>query len=464
MKFKIKRKFVNILCWFIFDKNHRHRFRYQHLTEFLPKNKVERYNKEIKDNNFLNIINNDSNSIKVLHYSTYKEQCGISVFLDDVIKGLEYNGLNNNSVIPVEQEYMQNLENHLLYLDRVIEYARNFDIFSMQHEYAFWRNKDFYNKVKNKYPLFLNDYEYNQDTFSLVLLDYLINSLINMNKRIIITWHSGFEYILDLFFSDNKLISVDYKSLPFFRFIDNELMNIIVMNKEMPEELKKRNIPTNRVKYIQLPVSDSYYKSSDNMALRELYNIKDTDIVLGTFGFIREDKGTQKIVEILNQLPKNYKFLIAGGKHPLDKTDFVDNLLKLIKKYQLEKRVIITGYIDDNKLNEYIKLINLGIYLSNTKMKYASGAIVGFIANKIPVITSANANFRDLKQDWDCLELCEDVDNQDLIIKKIKELVADKERLEVIQHNCEKFCKTNSFKNFTNIYKEYQKEYTCRKN
>jgi glycosyltransferase involved in cell wall biosynthesis len=75
--------------------------------------------------------------------------------------------------------------------------------------------------------------------------------------------------------------------------------------------------------------------------------ILDSKFVLTIFGFIAQKKGYTLAIEALKGLPNEVTLLIAGGRHPDDKTAYPAMIEDLIRNQNMSKRVRITGYLPD---------------------------------------------------------------------------------------------------------------------
>jgi glycosyltransferase involved in cell wall biosynthesis len=103
-----------------------------------------------------------------------------------------------------------------------------------------------------------------------------------------------------------------------------------------PDKIK---VIYNGVAQIQAPSSDEKDKA------RQLYHIEKDDIVFSIIARLNPVKGHKYLVEAVNLIEnkENLKFMIAGtGEEE-------ENLKKLVKKYNLEKNIIFTGFLKDVK-------------------------------------------------------------------------------------------------------------------
>lgn len=104
--------------------------------------------------------------------------------------------------------------------------------------------------------------------------------------------------------------------------------------------------------------SDIFYPKAKDQKLIEQFKIKKNDRVILFAGTLYNFSGLDVLLKYLGthlKENKNLKFLIIGhGQQE-------EILKKLIKQYNLDKFVIMTGFIDYSELNKYINLANICI-------------------------------------------------------------------------------------------------------
>ncbi|MBU1012534.1 MAG: glycosyltransferase family 4 protein [Bacteroidetes bacterium] len=97
--------------------------------------------------------------------------------------------------------------------------------------------------------------------------------------------------------------------------------------------------------------------------LRERYNITKDEFILGIISRVERYKGQEDIIIALSRLPKEikikFKVLIVGGGNKKE----IFRLKSLVKKYDLQDRVIFTGFIE-NKSDEIINCFDVLLMLT----------------------------------------------------------------------------------------------------
>lgn len=452
----------NIICGLIPSKKLRHKFRkYLKYLQYKKEN-IENFTKYKKILEKFEIIhcnkNFDKNSPKILHYSTYNIQCGIATFLNDFIKGFENNGFGNNDIIPINHDIRKNVLLYLDYLNLLIQNSKNYDYIILQHEYGLY-NCNYYfssfehNIIQNFLEKIDLDKNLNYESTlisSLIFTDYIITNLLEQNKKVSIIWHTTFQLAIRDLVANN--VELNFKKFPVFRYFDNKNLKIFVMTNDMLNALKKYKIPVDNVNFMEHPIPTKKFDISKDKvdSIKQNYNIKENDIILGQFGFVGYSKGNINILKAMKHLPQNFKYIMVGGKHQSDNSDYYDNILKYIKDNNLEKRVFITGFIKEEDVVSYLSIVNLATYVYNTDVNFASGSINQMFLYNIPVLASNGISFADLKNHYDCLEITNNSEQPEKLAEDIQNLLKNNDRIDMLRKNMQKFCEDNTFKNFTN--------------
>jgi glycosyltransferase involved in cell wall biosynthesis len=150
-----------------------------------------------------------------------------------------------------------------------------------------------------------------------------------------------------------------------------------------------------KVDWIHNAVSDDFLKqaTSDEKIknVKEKYNLPEKFILY--LGTLQPRKNIPILIEAYNSAKNNLgstKLIIAGGKgHNFDK-----NIEKYIKKYKLEKDVIIPGFIDENDKAALMK--SAGIFVFPSLYEGFGIPILEAMSVETPVIASDIAPHREI--------------------------------------------------------------------
>ena len=331
--------------------------------------------------------------IKVLHFSTHNENCGIGkyqeMFIDQMADSKvvynEFFELSPNQIKTMPKEEYQKAFN--LLKEKLID----FDILHIQHEYSF----------------FLQDE-----------LEQALAIAKELRKKSIVTVHTsanvGHKKALLKGVSPRSWVAFTraYKleKTMFKRFIaplkDADLL--IVHNNVTAKSLISRGINEAKIKKITIPVPKINF-DYESITIKEALGVKNGDVIIATVGFLHRYKGVEHAIKSLKYLPENYKLAIIGGLHPgTDDISIYDNLADLIIEQGLRSRVFITGYVlDDKKMNALIRECDICVfpydreYYSNV----SSAALNNAFANHLPVIAYPTESFREVNSKFEAMRL-----------------------------------------------------------
>jgi glycosyltransferase involved in cell wall biosynthesis len=125
---------------------------------------------------------------------------------------------------------------------------------------------------------------------------------------------------------------------------------------------------------------------------RENFDLKDSDVLLGYFGFVNESKGTDILVEALAQLPENYHLVFIGGQTGAsDETnqDFASKIREMIKAANLCNRVHWTGFVSDNRVATFLEAADLIVMPYRDGVSLRRGTLMAALAQGCALLTTA---------------------------------------------------------------------------
>ncbi|HEX8227405.1 MAG TPA: glycosyltransferase [Candidatus Saccharimonadales bacterium] len=325
-------------------------------------------------------------AVKVLHFSTHCEDCGIGKYQEMFLEAMSGNAEVQNAffdVSPNKIRVMQPAEKAEVYQKLVKELA-DYDILHVQHEFSF-------------YP---------KDEFLMAC-----QAAKQAGKRLVVTVHTA----PSVAFSPARRAGIAPRSvLHYLRarrkesfyhqyFVDALKLAdlVLVHNTVTMNGLTSLGIDAGRIQQITIPVPaiDTTTKTTE---IAEKLNRQPGDIIYSTTGFLHKFKGVDHAIKALSFLPPNYKLAIVGGMHQDHDHSIYNDLTDLIQKLGLTSRVYITGFIeDDNRLNALIRESDVCVY-PYEKVYYSSvssAALNNAFANDRPVIAYPTASFKQLSGD-----------------------------------------------------------------
>ncbi|HLK60251.1 MAG TPA: glycosyltransferase family 4 protein, partial [Chthonomonadaceae bacterium] len=154
--------------------------------------------------------------------------------------------------------------------------------------------------------------------------------------------------------------------------------------------------------------------------------------VVTLFGFLSSKKGHRLAIEALKQLPEDVVLLLAGDRHPDDRSEYVVNLQLLIAREGLEERVRITGYLPDMQIPQVMAATDVAVapFLQSS----GSASLAHLFANGRAIVASDIAPHREIvANEGECLLLfrSEAVDALSAALRQVLEDATLRERLQV---------------------------------
>jgi glycosyltransferase involved in cell wall biosynthesis len=108
--------------------------------------------------------------------------------------------------------------------------------------------------------------------------------------------------------------------------------------------------------------------------------------VVTLFGFLSRRKGHALAVEAIRSLPEDVILLLAGGRHPDDRTGYAEGIQRLIHDGNLENRARITGYLSPDEVARVMSATDL-ILAPFTESSGSGSLALAFACGK-PILAS----------------------------------------------------------------------------
>ncbi len=334
-------------------------------------------------------------SIRILHFSTHDEACGIGKYQEMFLDALEDDNELQNDFFEVSPNRFKSLgpDAYGEIFDALKFKLKEYDILHIQHEFGFFPNGTF---------------------------EEICRIAKELDKKLVVTVHTSiaavpFPYPEFYGRSPRKLLGYarrwfirSREHAAFLRNFGNALKSadrIIVHNFKARADLAKLGVSGEKFEKFSIPVPIVDRSVSSTSITRKLRRSSD-DIIVASAGFINRYKGTSLAVEALAMLPERYKLAIIGGLHPTGAgsdygQEFYDEVVNLIETKGLKDRVLFTGYIeDDTQLNALIRECDLCIYPYD-RAQYSnssSAALNNAFANHLPVVGFPTPPFKEINE------------------------------------------------------------------
>lgn len=218
----------------------------------------------------------------------------------------------------------------------------------------------------------------------------------------------------------NTLIVPIVNWTPYGRFLRGRFLDvadrIIVHNTTDKLLLESLGIDAQKISLLYPGVPN--IETPNNESIREELGLKGHRLIT-IFGFIMPHKGYETVITIMEHLPEDVVFIIAGGLRDEGFNSYLAKLKALISSLGLEDRVRITGYLDNEKLISVLSISDV-ILFPYTQLTTSSYAFSHAIAAKRPVITSNTNFFSEIEQKFSAVKTFK-ISNSQTIAGMIKE-------------------------------------------
>ncbi len=156
--------------------------------------------------------------------------------------------------------------------------------------------------------------------------------------------------------------------------------------------------------------------------------------VLCIFGFIRRYKGYDDVIPLLPKLKEDIILLIAGGARIKEHESYVNELKERARDLGVGDRIIITGYINENDLSIAFNATDVMLFPYHGIEQ--SGSLCVALAHNVPTIASNIPGFREIQEEFGCLEIFRD---RDELLQKIVNLIDDVGRQDELRRRSKTF-------------------------
>lgn len=332
-------------------------------------------------------IKDDLNILQVI--PSWGKNCGIAEYTKELSTELEAKG-NKVSIFPSND--------HTALLKIVTENKYNVVVF--QHEYCFW-----------------------QDRF---ILEELLINLRKLNVKSVVEMHS-------------------YSPMTTYNNILLEHADEVILHCDSFKNQLTNSKDCDNVSAIHLSCKDRIDIDVEN--IKNKIGLLKSDLIVGSFGFLRDQKGYQEVmlaVKELNSQYPNIKMLLVCPKHEFGSLTYDNNFSKYIEDIGISDKVIlIRDYLKEKELLEVLSCAD--IFVLNYKESPAGGgnsaAIKTLLRVGKPIVTSDTFYFADM--DKEILKIAKPTVAN--IAKAIKDVYENKDMTDNLIKEADLFLKNNSW-------------------
>jgi len=161
--------------------------------------------------------------------------------------------------------------------------------------------------------------------------------------------------------------------------------NFFAVSNSMTPVLKNMGVPSKKISIIHNPINEKRKEKTD---LKKRLGITSKKVILYA-GRLSKEKGIQHTIRALKHI-KDSVFLIIG-----EKRDYYSELVKLVHKLRLDKKVRFVGYVENNKLGEFYSISNVVSFPCNL-YESLSRMLLESLAFGVPIVASNIAGNKDI--------------------------------------------------------------------
>lgn len=340
----------------------------------------------------------EQQKIRVLHFSSRYEECGVAKYLGHYIKGMEQAPHIENDYFEVSpyDTYNMKPEDLAKMAEDLRAKLRDYDVLHVQHEFAMYAHDSFLRVVDAG----------KRAGKKVVISVHTSPSAHGGSKPVRLKGLGPRSFLAYLRERRHYSHFMHYNAMP-FRMADL----LLVHNDPTAEGLRGIGVSADRIQKVMHPVQ-VFEQPPASTRLATALHKQDSDVIYCTIGFFHRYKGIIESVKALKFLPSNYKLAILGGmKADSNEVAFYDKVTDLIATLGLQDRVYITGYVPtDSELNALIRECSVcvfpfdGVYYGQV----SSGSINLAFSNGVPAIAYPTASIKEMAAVSDgAIVLCE---------------------------------------------------------
>ncbi|MDR0911704.1 MAG: glycosyltransferase [Methanobrevibacter sp.] len=388
--------------------------------------------------------------MKVLHISTFETECGIADYFGYYLDELNNLGVEND-IFKIDPKKIERMNSNeiLKYYENGIKNIDNYDIIHIQHEYSF-----FTTITKNNFKPTLLFKGINVLKSLKIFHDFLGKLT---DKTVFVTFHSPAPFPFK-----NSLFNFIFRNYNYAKYFQKATKFLALVHTELnKKEQMDIGVCEDNLKVLRHPIKSFISNNSINQNLKEnisqKLSLNENSIVLSMVGFIGKYKGYDVLLDLLKELPENYKALILGGPHPINIKPY-EKFKKKVKDYSLEDRIFITGFYEEDDLNTYFDLVDIFLAPYSNTFTNGSGALNVAISSLKPVIVYNIPSFEEINSKFEPLILVE-YENKQQMKEKIINIIKNQDIVEYHRKQAENYLNDMSYQKIAKKLLDFYEDY-----
>lgn len=178
--------------------------------------------------------------------------------------------------------------------------------------------------------------------------------------------------------------------------------HVIVHSETMKKSAEEYGVPTHRISLLYPGVPELF--GTATISIRDKLRIEKDVGIVTVFGFVRENKGIECVIDAVARLP-DAVLLIAGGAPDRVSQEYLDALLATCKDRGIDDRVRVTGYLESQEVAAALTGSDVIVLPYPRDLTSASYALSYAAASGRPIVVSDTPYFRERKRRYDAFEV-----------------------------------------------------------
>lgn len=228
---------------------------------------------------------------------------------------------------------------------------------------------------------------------------------------------------------------------PYLNMVIDKADVLIFHNETFKTMAMKQRPDAKNIRVIPMGCLPAF--KGDNSEVRNALKINNNHPIIGSFGFLRDQKGYNELVLAIKEMREQYKdikLIIVAPPHEFGSKSYDENFFNFILDNDMQDNVIIIReFLDDEKLLKTLNACDLFVlnYKDNPTMGGNSAACKTLLRICKPVIAPNSIAFLDIKDEVIKINGL----NKIKIKENIEKVLHDKELYEKVSQNAEAFIK-----------------------
>lgn len=347
--------------------------------------------------------------MKIAMLTTVDQRCGIASYSAALVASLRALPDTDVEVIPIAvgEQPVAHYEAQAEELN-----APDVDVVHIQHEFSFW---GFPTPGRSKFA----------ELRRLIRRPVVVTAHTTLSLTAIypVPTRNPFRWLARKRLVSNREYRESVELLPF------DANATIVHTEAARSEFLGRGLKAERLFVVPMGIPAAL--PADGRSFRDRYDLHGKR-VLSLFGYVTPNKGYAMVAELLDTLPPDVVFVIAGGARRAVEEQYVEHLQRHIRTLGVEDRIVITGYLSEQEIGEVMQATDIAL-VPHTQATNSYSVMLPVTYGK-PTLASDLSCFQEMAAAGDCLELFRVNDKNDFR-EKLLALLGNAQRREQLAAN-----------------------------